>query len=157
MGTEKGTNFEHGGSDKKEADVDQFNKLKNVLGSLDWTFDYTDKQVKNFAEGGKVPKDISKLLDQAKGALERLSKDALKILKDPSKLSDKGKALRGHYNTAQQDLANVNHVVLFRELPNELPLTKDNFDACVFKVAQHVEALNQEVETSKAKVRAGSN
>ena len=95
------------------------------------------------------------MLDGASKALERLSRDALKILKDGSKLTDGGKAMRGHYNACQQDLASINHVKLFKELPNDKPLTKQNFDACVFEVAKHVEALNLEVE--KAKLRAKSN
>ena len=105
----------------------------------------------------KLPNNINELLDGARQALERLSRDALKILKDGAKLTDGGKALRGHYNACQQDLASINHVKLFKELPNDKPLTKQNFDLCVFEVAKHVEALNLEVESSKAKLRAKSN
>ena len=105
----------------------------------------------------KLPSNINELLDGASKALERLSRDALKILKDGTKLTDGGKALRGHYNACQQDLASINHVKLFKELPNDKPLTKQNFDACVFEVAKHVEALNLEVESCKAKLRAKSN
>ena len=57
----------------------------------------------------KLPSNINELLDGASKALERLSRDALKILKDGARLCVA--------TACQQDLASINHVKLFKELP----------------------------------------
>ena len=112
----------------------------------------------DFAAGkGKVPANINKLLDQAKGALDKLCKDALKILKDSEKIPDQGKLLKSKYALAQKDLGLINHVKMFREMPDERPLNKDTFDKCVYEVAQHVETLNSAIESAKADLRAKNN
>ena len=82
----------------------------------------------------------------------------MKLLKNQDMLEpQQAKTLRSQYATCQRDLSEVNHVRLFRELPNGKPLNKQSFDAAVFEVAQHVEQLNESVEQAKAKVRARSN
>ena len=103
--------------------------------------------------------NITKLLDQAKGALEKLLRDSLKILKDNADgLDQNGANLKKHYSQAQTDLNLVNHVITFHELPDSPGgLTKDAFDKKVFEVAQHVESLNQEIEVSRARVKAKKN
>ena len=112
----------------------------------------------DFAAGkGKVPANINKLLDQAKGALDKLCKDALKILKDSEKIPDQGKLLKSKYALAQKDLGLINHVKMFRDMPDERPLNKDTFDKCVYEVAQHVETLNSAIESAKADLRAKNN
>ena len=112
----------------------------------------------DITEKGKLPASINKLLDQAKTSLEKLSTSAMKLLKNQDMLEpQQAKTLRSQYATCQRDLSEVNHVRLFRELPNGKPLNKQSFDAAVFEVAQHVEQLNESVEQAKAKVRARSN
>ena len=112
----------------------------------------------DITEKGKLPASITKLLDQAKTSLEKLSTSAMKLLKNQDMLEpQQAKTLRSQYATCQRDLSEVNHVRLFRELPNGKPLNKQSFDAAVFEVAQHVEQLNESVEQAKAKVRARSN
>ena len=103
--------------------------------------------------------NITKLLEQAKGALEKLVRDSLKILKDNADcLDENGASLKKHYSQAQNDLNLINHVMTFHELPDSPgSITKDVFDKKVYQVAQHVEALNQEIEVSRAKVKAKKN
>eukprot|EP00438_Fugacium_kawagutii_P008317 Skav206340 [mRNA] locus=scaffold1420:525939:526722:+ [translate_table: standard] len=157
VGQERGAENSHGGQDETKADPKHFGSLKEIVTKLEWTFDHTDKH--DFAkDDGKIPKQIETLLNQAKGALDKLSKDSIKCLqKDANKLPDGGKKLRNLYSQAQKDLHNIEHVRMFKELPDQRPLTKATFDACVMAVAEHVEQLNEELETTKALIKARSN
>ena len=84
---------------------------------------------------------------------------SLKILKDNADcLDENGANLKKHYSQAQNDLNLINRVMTFHELPDSPgSITKEVFDKKVYQVAQHVEVLNQEIEVSRAKVKAKKN
>lgn len=109
---------------------------------------------------GELAAPVNKLLDQAKSALEKLTKEAVKLLKSPEKLTaDQAKQMRQMYATAaaQKDISNVDHVRMFAELPSGQELTKQAFDAHVYQVAGNVDKFNQHIEACNGTIRAKSN
>ena len=42
-----GSPFEHGGKDQVKTGAKEFGALKDLMASLDWTFDHTEKDIKD--------------------------------------------------------------------------------------------------------------
>ena len=46
VGTERGSCLEHGGKDQLKTGSKEFGALKDLMASLEWTFDHTEKDIK---------------------------------------------------------------------------------------------------------------
>ena len=47
VGQERGSTFEHGGKDQVKTGAKEFGAMKDLMASLDWTFDHTEKDIKD--------------------------------------------------------------------------------------------------------------
>lgn len=152
----------HNGNSKKKGKCDVFLKMVNcfcqVISIMQFRNPLAISQSQELVTDGHVNPAVGKLLDQARDSLDKLAKESLKLLKNSEKMGDEdAKKLRQMYATSQQDLANVQHVKMFGELPNNKELTKNNFDQAVYNVAQNVEKFNKQIEICRAAIRAKNN
>ena len=104
---------------------------------------------------GVIPKSYGKLMTKAKDTCEKLMKSGQCLVKEAC-LRDKVPQMKAAWTTLNKALSDIQHVVMFEELPNSLPITKDNLEAFVKDIAKNCDKINCEVETYKAIMRAKS-
>ena len=84
-----------------------------------------------------IPKSYSKLMGKAK-------------------VRDKVPQMKAAWSTLNKCLTDIQHVVMFEELPNSQANTKDNLESFVKDIARSCDRINCEIETYKAIMKAKS-
>ncbi|CAE7201833.1 unnamed protein product [Symbiodinium sp. CCMP2592] len=136
---------------------DQAKILSECFSRIGWKMKHSTDETKKFAKGGSVPTNIEAVLRTALEAQQKLSKDAMIILKKWGADDDTTKNLRKYHKGSQEFIVKLDHIKQFRELPDDEALTKPNFDKFLLKVADHTEQFNVLVESSKGALKAKIN
>eukprot|EP00439_Symbiodinium_sp_Y106_P067276 s277_g11.t1 len=136
---------------------DQAKILSECFSRVGWKLKHTSDETKKFAKGGSVPSNIETVLGTALEAQQKLSKDAMNLLKKWGREDDTTKNLRKYHKGSQDYMVKLEHIKQFRELPDDEELNKANFDKFLMTVAQHTEDFNVLVESSKGAMRAKIN
>ena len=104
---------------------------------------------------GVIPKSYSKLMGKAKDTCEKLMKSGQSLVKETC-LRDKVPQMKAAWSTLNKCLTDIQHVVMFEELPNSQANTKDNLESFVKDIARSCDRINCEIETYKAIMKAKS-
>ena len=113
--------------------------LEDLFAKLKRSFNWKKNDSKAL-EKGKLPESMKKLLNQAIDAENKLSGDAMRLMKqlDGDDQSSHYKNLKGMYKDSQQLMCALKHIHDFHEMPDNSLLSKETFDAQMQK-AIHVE------------------
>ena len=60
-----------------------------------------------------------------------------------------------HYHG--QNIQSLSHILTWKELPDEVPISKDKFDKFIFEIAETTEKMNELVMTTKGVLKAKTN
>ena len=157
VGTKRAFVDENVLSGHKKVEKDAAEVLKEALSSVGWHFKYTIKDTTDFATGNKIPENINKVLQNSLLSQEKLAK-GLALTKawtfgDTTEFRQlkKGCSLCKTYATK------IQHIIEFRELPDDQEMTKQNFDAFLVEMAKHAEGYNGLVEACKGRVKSSTN
>ena len=139
---------------KKSITNDQYALMSQTISSLGWSFDFSAKVPLKALENGKITEEMASVLGQAKESNDKLHKEALKIV---AKLGPDNKhfgPLKKGITTMDKNLNSLGHVLTWKELPEEIPITKDKFDKFIFMIAESTEQMNELVMTTKAALKS---
>ena len=139
---------------KKSITNDQYALMSQTISSLGWSFDFSAKVPLKALENGKITEEMASVLGQAKESNDKLRKEALKMV---AKLGPDNKhygPLKKGITTMDKNLNSLGHVLTWKELPEEIPITKDKFDKFIFMIAESTEQMNELVMTTKAALKS---
>ena len=138
----------------------QAKALAGIFKSVGWTWKYGESEVQALTEGtGGIPSSILTLIKQAEGAQNKMLKEATSFIKSWKGDKNDERLLRLKKCSAQtgQNLASLQHLRDFHELPGEVALTKPNLDKMMTDQANHVQQFNELIETTRGVLRAQKN
>ena len=148
-------------SGKRTVEKNQEKILKQAFDEVgwDWTYSTSQKNIKVFEDGAKIPKQILNLVNQAMDSQTKLMREAMGIIKSwPNGKTDDAlaKLKRGH-STCSANCSKLQHMKDFQELPDGLEPTQKNLDGLMMSMAEHVQSYNELIETSRGVLRASKN
>ena len=118
----------------KKLTLDQSRVLEDMAAKLEWTYKPKEGDDKKFVAGSKLPDSVKKLLTQAHSSEQKLSTEAIKLLKKVPEDSEIYKKLKKGYTESQQFIQDIKHISDFKELPNsEVALTQQSFNDAMVK------------------------
>lgn len=148
------------GAKQVKLDGSQYQAISKAFKTLSWSFD----QDGGGSGGGSLPssgskrkavedvgltKEMATTLQDAKNAQEKLHATAMKLLNKCSSVDDKK-----DFKVTVMALKNLalknDHVLTWKELPDEQALTPTNFGVFITDQAEGTQKLNEEVEKFKA-------
>lgn len=149
------------GAKQVKLDGSQYQAISKAFKTLSWSFD----QGGGGSGGGSLPssgsgkrkavedvgltKEMATTLQDAKNAQEKLHATAMKLLNKCSSVDDKK-----DFKVTVMALKNLalknDHVLTWKELPDEQALTPTNFGVFITDQAEGTQKLNEEVEKFKA-------
>ena len=155
-GQESGKLEEQKLAQSKKVNEDQHRLLASAFASVDWDWKYGDKDMKALTNGDKIPPAILNIVTQASESQSKLMKEAMQMIRGwkGDKDEDNLVKLRKGHAICNQNLAKLQHMKEFHELPGDLDPTRDNLDKMMVDMAQHTKQYNELVETCRAMVRA---
>ena len=151
-------------SGETEVSQDTYKALNKAFSSMAWSFaDEEEGEAPGPlpAQGSKVKavehagltSSMKALLDEAKGAQERLHATAMKLLGKCSAADDKAK-FKACVLELKDWVTKNEHILTWEELPDESALTPTNFKEYMSKQADATVKLNERVEQFKALLRS---
>lgn len=159
-GTKQGTTQEQNLSGKRTMSKEQEGLLKRAFDGIGWEWSYaTPKDVKVFENGGKIPKSILDLVDQAADSQNKLMKEATALIRGwPGGKNHENlqKLKRGHATCATH-LQKLTHMKEFNELPDGLEATKSNLDSLMVAMAEDTQAYNELIESTRGLLKSSKN
>ena len=153
-GIEKSSSTKQTIAKKKSITNDQYELMATTISSLGWTFDFSAQVPKKALENGKITEQMQTVLDQAKDSNDKLHKEALKICAKLTPDSKHYGPLKKGITTMDKNLTNISHVLTWKELPEEVPITKEKFEKFIFGIAESTEQMNELVMTTKAALKS---
>ena len=153
-GIEKTATLTQDISKKKNITNDQYALMSQTISSLGWTFDFSAKVQVKALENGKLTDEMATLLGQAKDSNDKLHKEALKMCAKLAPDSKHYGPLKKGITTMDKNLNNIGHVLTWKELPEEVPITKDRFEKFIFGIAESTEQMNELVMITKAALKS---
>ena len=158
VGTKRGFKDENQIGGHKKVDKDTAEVLKDALQSVGWYFKYSNKDAMDFANGKRIPENIKKVLENSLLSQEKLAKEGLDLTKSWSfGDSPEFRQLKKGCSLCKTYATKIQHIIEFRELPDEQEMNKENFDALLVEMAKHTEAYNSLVESCKGRLNSRSN
>ena len=155
-GTVHGKVEEQSLKQSKKVNAQQHTLLGDCFNEVGWSLNYQDKDVKALASGKKIPSSILDIVKQATESQAKLMKEAMVMIKSWKGEKDDEflvKMKQGHA-VCSQNLAKLQHMKEFEELPNNLPANRENLDDLMMGMAVHTKEYNELVETCRGRLRA---
>ena len=155
-GQESGKLEEQTINQNKKISKDQHQLLQGAFASVDWEWNYVDKDVKALADGNKIPPAILNIVSQATDSQTKLMKEAMTMIKGwkGDKDSENLVLLKKGHAKCNQNLAQLQHMKEFHELPGDLDPSRANIDKVMLEMATHTKQYNELVETCRGLARA---
>eukprot|EP00438_Fugacium_kawagutii_P008065 Skav236193 [mRNA] locus=scaffold1795:8678:9637:+ [translate_table: standard] len=121
---------------------EQSKMLAGAFKAVKWTWNYKEK-------------DAQKLMNGA-NSQAKLAKEAGLIIKQwtHDKSDDRLSKLKKGHAVCNQNIAKLNHMREFHELPDDLASTKDNLDQVMVGMASHTADFNELIETTRGVLKA---
>ena len=141
-------------SKKKQITNDQYALMSQTMGSLGWTFDFSSPAQQKALDNGKLTEEMETLLGQAKDSNDKLHKEALKICAKIKPDSKHYGPLKKGITIMDKNLNGIGHVLTWKELPEEVPITKEKLEKFIFGIAESTEQMNELVMTTKAALKS---
>ena len=141
---------------KKKVSKDQLKLLADNFAAVGWTWKYQDKDVSSLADAKKIPAAILNIVNQATDSQSKLMKEAMSMIKNwkGEKENRDLVALKHGHATCSQNLAKLQHMKEFQELPGDMAPTRANLDKIMMEMAVHTKDYNELVETCRGRLRA---
>ena len=130
--------------------------LAQAFQAVSWNWNYKDKDCDRVLPGATIPPSIANLIKEATESQQKLAKEAGLIIKQWTlDRSDKRftDLKRGH-GVCTQNIAKLNHMGEFHELPDDLEPTKENLDAVMLAMATHTSEYNELIEVARGILKA---
>ena len=130
--------------------------LAKAFQAVSWNWRYKDQDCERFLPGAAIPASIATLIKEATESQTKLAKEAGLIIKQWT--GDKtdqrfGKLKKGH-GVCTQNIARLNHMKEFHELPDDLEPTKENLDKVMLDMATHTSEYNELIEVTRGVLKA---
>ena len=130
--------------------------LAKAFQAVSWNWRYKDQDCERFLPGATIPASIATLIKEATESQTKLAKEAGLIIKQWT--GDKtdqrfGKLKKGH-GVCTQNIARLNHMKEFHELPDDLEPTKENLDKVMLDMATHTSEYNELIEVTRGVLKA---
>ena len=116
----------------------------------------TKRRTTKFLPGASIPPAIQELIKEATDSQAKLAKEASVIIKawTGDKMDERFKKLKSGHGTCQTNIAKLNHMREFHELPDNLESTKENLDQVMLAMATHTSEYNELVEVTRGLIKA---
>ena len=143
-----------GGSSK--ITKEQGKLLAKAFSAVGWSWNYKDKDAQKLMPGASIPASIMNLIKEAGESQNKLAKEAATLIKQwtGEKQDERFVKLKKGHCLCNQNIAKLNHMREFHELPDDLSPTKENLDKVMLEMAQHTNDYNELIETSKGFLKA---
>ena len=155
-GKEVGSIEEQTLASSKKIDKSQAKLLRQAFAGVGWSWDYKEADVQKMISGNTIPASIVDLVKQATDSQNKLSREALVLIKGWQGDASDEKLIRlkrGH-NTCQNNLTKLQYMTEFKELPDGLETSKENLDKLMMELAQQTADMNELIEISRGYMRA---
>ena len=148
---------EHGSMDAQvlkgnsKINQNQAKLLQGAFASVGWSWNYKEKDAQKFLPGANIPPAIMNLIREASDSQSKLAKEATSIIKQwtGDKSDERFVRLKKGHCICNQNIAKLNHMKEFHELPDDLEATKENLDQVMMSMATHTSDYNELIETSR--------
>ena len=103
-----------------------------------------------------MPEKMKDILQDAKGALAKLNREALKILKKPPHQTDDRlfRRIKKCVSTASFSISDLEHMTTLHEMPDGSSITKKGVDKLLYETGTVVETFNEVFEMAKGVFKA---
>ena len=130
---------------------DEGKLLASAFQAVGWSWKYKEKDTQNLMPGSTIPSSIMTLIKEACDSQTKLAKEAASLIKQwaGDKQDDRFVKLKKGHCICNQNIAKLNHMREFHELPDDLSATKENLYKVMLEMAQHTNDYNELIETSK--------
>lgn len=135
---------------------EQCRMLAAAFEHVGWSWVYKEKDCTKFLPGASIPPAIQELIKEATDSQAKLAKEASVIIKawTGDKMDERFKKLKSGHGTCQTNIAKLNHMREFHELPDNLESTKENLDQVMLAMATHTSEYNELVEVTRGLIKA---
>lgn len=134
----------------------QCRMLAAAFEHVGWSWTYKDKDVTKFLPGATIPPAIQDLIKEATDSQAKLAKEASLIIKawTGDKSDERFKKLKTGHGVCNTNIAKLNHMKEFHELPDNMESTKENLDQVMLNMATHTSEYNELVEVTRGLIKA---
>ena len=155
-GKEDGSMEEQKLSGSSKVTKDQAMLLGKAFGAIGWTWNYKAKDVEKMLPGSSIPPAILNLIKEATESQTKLAKEATHLIKGwaGDKTDERFMKLKKGHCLCNQNVAKLNHMKEFQELPDDLEPTKSNLDKIMLDMATHTSEYNELIEITKGIMKA---
>ena len=130
--------------------------LQGAFANVGWHWNYKEKDAQKFLPGANIPASILNLIREATDSQSKLAKEATSIIKQwpGEKSDDRLLRLKKGHCVCNQNIAKLNHMQEFHELPDDLEPTKQNLDRVMLEMATHTSDYNELIEMTRGYLKS---